>query len=295
MPEKLIVPLDLLQRLERLNVMARRYLSARGIGKRESRNKGASLEFQEYRHYVAGDELRYLDWNVYARHGSLFIKQFAAEENVHVAVLLDCSASMGFGRPSKLEIGKLLAVSFGYIALANLDLVSVWKFHNRISAVRSLLAGKARIHELIHSLESVQAEGESSFAAALSQPLPRLKGKSVAIVISDFYDIEGYSRALLHLLGQKIQVDLIQVLTRDERDPPLEGRIVMKDAETSRSGTFVVSPRALEAYRARFQKFLEDLDAFAASREIRLLRVFTDEPLESVIARSAHSGFLERV
>lgn len=291
MAERLVLNTDFLQRLERLNIMAKRFLSARGVGKRESRNKGASLEFREYRHYVRGDELRYLDWNVYARHESLFVKEFTAEESVHVAVLLDQSASMA----SKFDMAKTLALALSYIALANFDSVSLWRFSSQISSVRSFLVGKTRIHELMAAVEGLRADGPSDFAKAFEHPLPRLKGRSVAIVISDFYDIEGYARAMLGLLSQKVQVDMIQVLTRDEVDPKVDGRLRMRDAETGRERDIYVSPKALEAYRERYRAFLEELDSFARAREIRTLRVFTDELLESVIARAAQGGFLERV
>jgi uncharacterized protein (DUF58 family) len=271
--------------------MAKRFLSARGVGKRESRNKGASLEFREYRHYVRGDELRYLDWNVYARHESLFVKEFTAEESVHVAILIDQSASMA----PKFETAKTLALALGYIALANFDSVSVWRFSDRILSVRSFLVGKTRIHDLMGALEGLRTEGPSDFAKAFELPLPRLKGKSVAIVISDFYDLEGYAKAMLGLLAQKIQVDMIQVLTREEVDPKVEGRLLMRDSETGREREVFVSSKALSAYRSRYRQFLEDLDSFARAREIRRLRVFTDELLESIIARAAQGGFLERV
>src|SRR5215831_7804015 len=113
-----------LKTLEALNLLARRTLTGDDRADRLTPRKGASLEFNDYRRYAPGDEIRYIDWNVYARHGSLFVKEFTAEENVHVSLLLDASGSMSFGRPSKFEAARELAAALGYIGLANFDTVS---------------------------------------------------------------------------------------------------------------------------------------------------------------------------
>src|SRR5437867_10662565 len=105
-----------LKTLEALNLLARRTLTGDDRAERPTPRRGASLEFADYRRYAPGDEIRYIDWNVYARHGSLFVKEFTAEENVHVTIVLDTSASMAFGRASKFEAARELAAALGYIA-----------------------------------------------------------------------------------------------------------------------------------------------------------------------------------
>src|SRR5262245_63343120 len=104
---------DLIRTLDALNLLARKLLSGEDRADRLTPRKGASLEFNDYRRYAPGDEIRYIDWNVYARHGNLFVKEFTAEENIHVSVLLDTSRSMEFG--GKFQAAKELAAALGYI------------------------------------------------------------------------------------------------------------------------------------------------------------------------------------
>lgn len=284
----------LLSRLERLQVLARSVVSGAGPGKRLSRRPGRSLEFHDYRHYASGDELRYLDWNVYARHGSLFIKEFAAEENVHVAVVLDASASMSVGNPSKIEAAKQLALALVYVGLCNFDSAGLFTVGTRLEAVHPMVRGKTRIHEFLAPLEAVRAQGSTDFAAAFGVPLPTLRGRTVALVVSDFLDVEGTPKALLALLARRAQVHMIQVLSPEELDPVVGGRIRFRDAETGVEREMYVSARAREGYRRAIRRYLHSLRGFARNREIRFAQVLSSDALEQMIVTVAGAGILER-
>src|ERR1700675_4508938 len=128
---------EFIKTLEQLNLLARRLLSGEDHADRQSARRGASIEFAASRRYSSGDAPRYIDWNVYARHGSLFVKEFTAEENIHVTLLLDTSRSMEFG--GKFQAAKELAAALGYIGLANYDTLSLFTFGSEVRPVKRFL------------------------------------------------------------------------------------------------------------------------------------------------------------
>ena len=133
-----------LRRLERLNLMTRRGTRAHTIGEHQSRRRAVSLEFADYRHYVSGDDLRRIDWNVYGRSNSLFLKLTEAKEDVAVHLLLDTSQSMDWGEPSKLLYARQLVAALGYLALARFDAVTAATFSDELHERFSLTRGKSQ-------------------------------------------------------------------------------------------------------------------------------------------------------
>lgn len=265
--------------LEALNLLARRLLHGEERGDRTTPRRGASLEFADYRRYTPGDEIRYIDWNVYARHGSLFVKEFTAEEDVHIALVLDTSRSMTFGRPTKLKAAEELAAAIGYIGLANFDTVSLYSAAGALRARARLLRGKGAVFELLSAIEELEEEGAGDLAGAFGSPIARLKGRSLVVLISDFYD-PGASAAVRGLLAQRHQVHLVHLVSREEIDPPEEGRVRLVDLESGRERDVVVGPRTLAAYRRRFVDWCSELEAFALRHELFYARVRADDPLE---------------
>src|SRR4051795_3867223 len=117
-----------LHRLEQLELVSRKIFLGVMKGERRSKRKGQSVEFADYRNYVKGDDLRFLDWNLYARLDRLFIRLFMEEEDLHLYLLVDNSLSMDFGTPTKLLYARQVAAALGFIALINLDRVAVEAF-----------------------------------------------------------------------------------------------------------------------------------------------------------------------
>ncbi len=281
-----------LKTLEALNLLARRTLVGDDRAERRTPRKGASIEFADYRRYVPGDEIRYIDWNVYARHGSLFVKEFSAEENVHVSVLLDASRSMEFG--GKFGAAKELAAALGYIGMANYDTVSLHAFGTEARPLQRFLRGKARVFELLASLEALETGGATDMRAAFRAAMPRLRGRSLVLLITDFYDVAGYPEAIRGLLAQRFEVHLIHVVAHEESAPAARGRFNLLDLETGRMRDVTLLPRTLEAYRRRFAAFCEGIEEFSRAHEVPYARVVADEPLDRrVIAVLRAGGILE--
>jgi uncharacterized protein (DUF58 family) len=281
-----------LRSLEALNLMAKRVLAGDSRAERLTPRKGASLEFADYRRYTPGDEIRYIDWNVYARHGNLFVKEFAAEENVHVTILLDVSRSMDFG--PKFQAARELAAALGYVGLCNYDSVSLFTFGAELRPVLQFMRGKARIFDLLPALEALAPGGLTDMRACFRAALPRLRGRSLVLLISDFYDIEGYADAVRALLSQRFGIHAVHLLSREEASPEVRGRVSLLDLETGRARDVALAPETLQAYRKRFQRFLGEVEDFCRAHELASARVFAEDPLERrVLDVLSAGGILE--
>ena len=286
---------EFIRTLDALNLLARRLISGEDRADRPTPRRGASMEFADYRRYTPGDEIRYIDWNVYARHGSLFVKEFAAEENIHVSIALDASASMAYGQASKFEAARELAAAIGYIALANFDSLNVYVLGEALRVSSRRLRGKRSVFPLLSALEGVTPGGRTDFRSAFAVPLMRAKGRSLCIVLSDFCDPTGYPMALRSLLSQGHQVHLIHVVAREELDPPERGTFKLVDLETGAKRSVALSTATVDRYRARFRSYCDELERFSKEHEVYYARVRSDEPLDRRVRDILRrGGILER-
>lgn len=277
-----------LQTLEALNLLARRTLAGDDRAERLTPRKGASLEFADYRRYTPGDEIRYIDWNVYARHGNLFVKEFTAEENVHVSILLDTSRSMDFG--GKFQAAKELAAALGYIGLSNYDTLSLFTFGHEVRPVKKFLRGRGRIFELLSAIDALHPEGATDMKHAFGPSLPRLRGRCLVLLITDFYDLAGYTAGVRELLSQRLGIHLIHMVSREEMEPRARGRFSLIDLETGRSKDASLLPKTLAAYMRRFKAFCGEVEEFGRTNELAYARVVAEEPLERRVVEILRAG-----
>src|SRR5690349_7496023 len=153
---------DVLTKLEYLSLVSKRIFRGSLLAQRRTMQLGSGIEFADHREYTPGDDFRYLDWNLYARHDELLLKRFQEEEDLHVYFLIDCSRSMAFGDPPKFDFARQVTAALAYIALADLDLISVTAFAADIVADFPLTRGKGRILSLLKFLENLEARGEDT-------------------------------------------------------------------------------------------------------------------------------------
>src|SRR5262249_42299930 len=177
-----------LARLEQLELVSRKIFLGRMKGERRSKRKGQSAEFADYRNYAVGDDLRFLDWNLYARLDRLFLRLFLEEEDLHVSLLVDNSLSMDFGTPTKLHYAKQVAAALGFVGLVNLDRVVVEAFNDRLTQTSPPLRGRRSLWRLLDFLGQIEPAGPSDLAQALKAFSLKCSGKGVVIVLSDFVD-----------------------------------------------------------------------------------------------------------
>src|SRR3954453_20419405 len=159
MPDTQTQPLldaQFLARLEQLELVSRKIFLGLMKGERRSKRKGQSVEFADYRNYVKGDDLRFLDWNLYARLDRLFLRLFMEEEDLHFYVLIDNSLSMDFGTPTKLHYAKQIAAARGFIGLVTLDRVVIEAFNNKLAQSLPALRGRKSLWRLLGFLDKLE-------------------------------------------------------------------------------------------------------------------------------------------
>src|SRR5262245_57653131 len=180
-PPPLLEP-EFLHRLEQLELVSRKIFLGRMKGERRSKRKGQSVEVADYRNYVIGDDLRFLDWNLYARLDRLFIRLFMEEEDLHFYVLIDNSLSMDFGTPTKLHYAKQIAAALGFIGLCNLDRVMVEAFNNRLVQTMPALRGRRSLWRMLDFLQKIESAGPSDLRQALRAFSIKCSGKGIAVL-----------------------------------------------------------------------------------------------------------------
>src|SRR5262245_5009053 len=181
-------------------------------GERRSKRKGQSVEFADYRNYVVGDDLRHLDWNLYARLDRLFLRLFMEEEDLHFTVLIDNSLSMDFGSPTKLHYARQVAAALGFIGLTNMDRVAIEGFNDTITQSMPPLRGRRSLWRLLSFLDGLQPAGPSDLHKALRAFALRAGGKGIVVLISDFMDKNGFEDALRFLIARPLDVYVLHVM-----------------------------------------------------------------------------------
>jgi uncharacterized protein (DUF58 family) len=269
---------EFLARLERLSLVSRRQSRGRVQGERRSPRRGHSVEFVDYRPYGVGDDLRYVDWNIFGRLDRLHVKLFLDEQDLRVHLLLDASASMGFG--DKLAYAVRLAAALGFVALANLERVGVGVLRERVAEGWPATRGRSQFINLIEFLSRVQAGGSTGVGAGLLDYALRSRERGLALVISDLLDPAGYESGLRALAERRFDVHVVHVLAPEEIAPSFGGDLRLIDSESGDICELTLDGEALRAYRRRLQAFLDGAEAFCRSREIGYRRVVTDTPVE---------------
>jgi len=292
-----------LRKLESLVMMLRRS-SRVALGQvranRMSKRVGAGLEFADHRDYAAGDDLRYLDWNLYGRLGRLALRLFQEEEDLTIEVLIDASASMSVGKPPKLDLALQVGAALAYVGLANLDRVAVTALGDaggeRERASLPPARGKGAILPILRMLDGIDAAGRTALAPAVRAFLGsrRRRRRGLAIVVSDFYDPAGYRAALDLLRHHRLEIVAIQVSAPEEVSPTLHGDVRLRDVETGETRELTVSPAVLAAYTKRREALVRGLEGFCRERAIPCFSVQSDQPFDDVVLRMFRAGGLLR-
>jgi uncharacterized protein (DUF58 family) len=272
-----------LRQLERLLLLLRSPVRGGLKGGRRSVKRGQSVEFADYRDYALGDDLRQLDWNVYARLEKLFVKLFVEEEDVTITLLIDTSASMAAGRPEKLLFAKRAAAALGYIGLASEDRVAVSALGGRMSRRQTPLRGSGRVFRLLSNLSGIQvAPGPTDLVAAARHAAAQLHGRGVIVLMSDLLD-PAADRVIRELAATRSELIVLHILSPDELDPSLEGDLKLVDSETGEGVDITADLATLDAYRTRLAAWKESFANLAARRQASYVDLSSDTPLNDLI------------
>lgn len=280
------------KRLERLRVRLQKLPSGKKRADRRSRNRGESIEFSGHRPYSPGDDLRYLDWNVYARQRELFVKEFTARASARVRILMDLSPSMDYGSPSRFHFVKQLTAALSFLVLSGTDSLSVYGLGEEFIPIGTDLQGTGSFHKLIDQLEAIRPRGTDPLSQALK--LRKIKGSTgdVCFVLSDFYDRESLPFLLRGLGRASPELYGLQVMTPRELDPELEGPRRLRDMESGATKWVRTGEKAMNRYVRSLQSFLHHIRSLFFRYGSGYLPLTTDTSLEEAVLSLVKRGML---
>ena len=275
----------LLTALGDLELVARVTVDGILSGLHNSPFHGYSAEFSQYRHYRPGDDLKYVDWKLFARTDRLYTKQYRETTNVVAQIMLDASQSMAFRGQSgaaKLDYARAAAAALAYLIAGQGDAVGLAIYDETVRQYVPSRTGQSHLRTVLSSLSNARTSGQTSGARALRRSVDLLKRRGLLILISDLYDDEEAVEAeLRRAVRMGHEVALFHVLTRDEIEFPFSGEVELEDLESGRR--ILTGAAAAVSYRHAFAEFLERWHARAARERIDYTRIVTDQPLDAAL------------
>jgi hypothetical protein len=281
-----LIDSKLMARLDVLDVISRKVFLGKVQGERRSKRRGVSVEFADYRHYAHGDDLRFVDWNVYARLDRLFLKIFLEEEDLSLVIAIDSSASMNWGNPNKFLFSLRLAMALGYIGLVNHNRVSLYCFDSEGIRPNTNLRGRRRTQDMGRWLINQEPAGGSNFNDAMRTIALGRQGKGVMIILSDFLYKDGYEKGLRYISGGGFDTFCIQVLSPDEVDPAkhgLAGDLRLVDIEDEDTAEVTVSAPLLKRYRENLSAYCGKLREFCVRRGMSHLTIESSVDMSTLL------------
>ncbi len=294
---------EFLRKIDRLTLVSKRVRAGSLKGERRSTKRGTSVEFADYRDYTPGDDLRQVDWNIYARLERVFLKLFEEEEELTIHILLDCSRSMDWSGPSsdlltadgansndprlnKLLYAKQTAAALSYMALSAMDRVSMSAlFTGRTGqeARLPMMRGKNQTVRMIRFVENLNSGPGGDLNTALRTYASTTRQPGLLFVISDLFAPGGCFEGLRALQGAGHEIALLHVLSPDEVNPSLRGDFKLIDSETGDSQEVSIDSNALELYHKEFTAWQNGLIDFCQRRGINYIQIETDTSFEDLV------------
>ncbi len=272
-----------MNRLDSLDVLSRKILQGKLHGERRSKRRGQSVEFADYRPYVAGDDLRFVDWNIYGRLEQLFLKLFLEEQDLTVHIVVDGSASMSLGEPSKELFIKKLTAALGYVSLVNNNRVTISFFADGVKGQLANMRGRNYLHKMAEYLLTTECDGLTDFDNSCRQVAAGRIGSGVMIVLSDFLFKDGYDSGLRRLIGNHYDLYAIQVLSAQELSPDLTGELKLIDVEDADVAEITVSSALAKYYKRNVTAYCNELRSFCTRRGAIYVLANSADSVESLV------------
>lgn len=285
---------SVLDRLEQLRICAPGRRTSRSRGEHFSGKGGTSTEFCDYRDYSPGDDTRFVDWNIFARLQRPYLKQFHREEERHVVLLIDASASMKF--EGKLNLAKPLAAAFGVMGLLNNERVSAYVSHQAGNAPDRLppCRGRANLRKMFQFVESIESRGDAPLDRAMELLLRHHTGRGVCIIVSDFLTFGDLKRGFNLLYAAGLEPLGIQILSPREIEPDVTTDLRLVDSETQETLDISSNEDLSVLYQEYRQRLENDVALLCRRRSGRFLSVHSEMPVESVLfERMRRKGWIE--
>lgn len=253
---------EFLKELRHLQLVSRYEFAGLRVGERRTRRRGSSVEFDDYKEYDSGDDIRFIDWNLWARLDKFYIKLFASEENLNVFFIFDLSRSMDFGKSSKWDFQLRFVASIAYLALSNHDSVYLYPFGGDLIRTAPQCHYPVDYRLIVKFLQDLKPDYQADLEKSINQFLGHEKRRGILFVISDcFYDLDCFDRILRKLRWYKFDTTLIQIMAEEERAPAFHGSSRLIDSETNQFMEMDMSLTYLDQYQEICEGHTRDLRA----------------------------------
>jgi uncharacterized protein (DUF58 family) len=275
----------LLTALADLQLVARVTVDGMLSGLHNSPFHGYSAEFSQYRHYRSGDDLKYVDWKLFARTDRLYTKQYRETTNLVAQVMVDASQSMAFRGQTgaaKLDYARAAAAALAYLIAGQGDAVGLAIYDETVRQYVPCRAGQSQLRAVLTGLAGMRTSGKTAGAPSLRRAVDLFARRGILILLSDLYDDEeGVEAELRRAVRMGHEVAVFHVLTRDEIEFPFGQEVELEDLESGRR--VLTGSAAAAGYRHAFAEFLERWHARCARHRIDYTRIVTDQPLDAAL------------
>lgn len=295
-----ILPEPIRRRLDPLMLVANKVRVGAMKGDRRSVNRGTSIEFADYRNYVPGDDLRQMDWNIYARLEKPYVKLLEDEQDLSVNIVLDASASMNMPQGSddinqqKLLYAKRIFAGLAYVSLSSNDRLLMTALNDADTAQFGPVRGRGQSVAMLRYIQSLTADGMTDLNVMLKAFALRTTRAGLTIVISDMFSPTGYIDGLNALLERGHEVVVVHVLAPEEVMPPLAGDLRLVDVETGQAQEVTIDAQMRTVYHQRLTAWLDEIRGACRRRGVHYFMMQTDAPWERLILSDMRRAGLVR-
>jgi uncharacterized protein (DUF58 family) len=273
-----------LRRIERMSLQAQRTLRGNpSSGEHRSQRQLPATIFSDHRPYSSGDDLRYVDWNAYARQDHVLVRLGEAEQDVNVHLLVDASQSMLLGRPSRLRLAQQIAGALGYLALAHSDRVRVVPFGPAAERSFGPVQGKAHSIALLRFIERIAPQPATRLAPVLQEHARRHPQGGMIVICSDLLAADNLEEALRHLVPPRWQTLVLHLIDQGDLTPELRGPLELEDSESGQRLSLTLDDETLRAYRSSVAAWREGLARACARRGATYAPIMSHWPLEQQV------------
>lgn len=278
------------RKLEMLALVSRRVFAGRLRAERRSKKKGSGIEFADHRDYVAGDDFRSVDWNVYQRFGKLLVRLYEEEEDLSIYLIVDCSSSMGFGDQKKFDQARRLCAALAYVGLANLDRVTIVGVNEAVTSRMPTTRGKGRIFKVFEFLSQLEAGGTTDLGAALTTFVAQHKRRGLAVLFSDMYDPAGFEAGINVLRFNKFEPYVVELVDPAEARPTLKGDVRIYDCETGEERELTITDGMLDKMQRAVNDYRAGIERYCAQKQVPYFPADVNTPFDELVLRVFRRG-----
>jgi len=277
-----------LARFAKLDVVARLVVEGYMMGQHKSPFKGSSVEFVEHRQYYPGDEIRHIDWRAYGKTGRYYVKEYEDETNLRCYIMLDASGSMGYGQStlSKFNYAKQMAAALSFLLLRQRDAVGLCLFDDKMRELIEPSMNAVQFPRIIQALEKTEPGGETSLGAVFEEIIPRLKRRSLIVLLSDLFDdIKPLQAALKRFRHYHHEVIVLQVGAPEEEEFPFSRPTQFHNMEKVNNRLLVDPHRLRRHYLEQYQKFMKQIDQICGKTGVDRVKLLTNESFAEALGK----------